>query len=246
MATGWACMRRADRLFQIVQLIRGRRLTTAAFLALRLEVSERTVYRDVADLQHQGVPIEGEAGVGYRLGPGFDLPPLMFTVDEARALVASVRMAQVWQDPALAQASHIALGKILSVLPAAARAAAQSMAIYAPPVGMDPAVQTTLQTLREAAQNLHKVEVQYKDASDQLTQRVLRPLGCFYWGNVWTLAAWCEARNTFRSFRLDRVISIRLVEGKAGHFKVEPGKRLSDYLRSAAPPNIQDKLDGTS
>lgn len=239
-------MRRADRLFQIVQLIRGRRLTTAAFLALRLEVSERTVYRDVADLQHQGVPIEGEAGVGYRLGPGFDLPPLMFTVDEARALVASVRMAQAWQDPALAQASQVALGKILSVLPAAARAAAQSMAIYAPPIGMDPVVQTTLQTLREAAQNLHKVEVQYKDASDQLTQRVLRPLGCFYWGKVWTLAAWCEARNGFRSFRLDRVTSIRLIEGKAGHFKAEPGKGLSDYLRSAAPPNIQDKLDGTS
>ena len=88
-------MRRADRLFQIVQLIRGRRLSTAAFLAQRLEVSARTVYRDIADLQHQGVPIEGEAGVGYRLGAGFELPPLMFSHDEAKALVASVRMAQL-------------------------------------------------------------------------------------------------------------------------------------------------------
>ena len=88
-------MRRADRLFQIVQLIRGRRLTTAAFLAQRLEVSERTVYRDVADLQHQGVPIEGEAGVGYRLGQGFELPPLMFTHDEARALVAACPLGVV-------------------------------------------------------------------------------------------------------------------------------------------------------
>ena len=140
-------MRRADRLFQIVQLIRGRRLTTAAHLAQRLEVSLRTVYRDIADLQHQGVPIEGEAGVGYRLGAGFDLPPLMFTHDEARALVASVRMAQVWQDPALAQAAEVALGKILSVLPTAARVAAQAMAVYAPPIGLEPAVQTTLQTL---------------------------------------------------------------------------------------------------
>jgi predicted DNA-binding transcriptional regulator YafY len=87
-------MRRADRLFQLVQLIRGRRLTTAAFLAQRLEVSERTVYRDVADLQYQGVPIEGEAGVGYRLGVGFELPPLMFTQDEASALVAAARLAQ--------------------------------------------------------------------------------------------------------------------------------------------------------
>ena len=92
-------MRRADRLFHIIQLIRGRRLTTAAYLAQRLEVSERTIYRDIADLQVQGVPIEGEAGVGYRLGAGFDLPPMMFTQDEAKALVASVRSsdADAWR-----------------------------------------------------------------------------------------------------------------------------------------------------
>jgi predicted DNA-binding transcriptional regulator YafY len=239
-------MRRADRLFQIVQLVRGRRLSTAAFLAQRLEVSERTVYRDVADLQHQGVPIEGEAGVGYRLGRGFELPPLMFTVNEARALVASVRMAQVWQDPALAQASQVALGKILSVLPNTARVAAESMAIFAPPIGLDPAVQSTLQTLREAAQAHQKVLVHYQDAADRLTQRILRPLGCFYWGKVWTLAAWCESRDEFRSFRLDRMGRVQLLEGKEGHFHDETGKMLADYLRSAAPPNIQDKLTGTA
>lgn len=239
-------MRRTDRLFQIVQLIRGRRLTTAAFLAKRLEVSERTIYRAVADLQLQGVPIEGEAGVGYRLGRGFDMPPLMFTVDEARALVASVRMAQVWQDPVLAQASQVALGKILSGLPTGSRVAAQSMAIYAPPIRLDPLVQATLQTLREAAQAHRKVNVQYKDASDQLTLRILRPLGCFYWGKVWTLAAWCEVRDGFRSFRLDRVVSVCPIEGKNGQFEDEPGKRLADYLRSAAPPGVQEKLDGTS
>jgi predicted DNA-binding transcriptional regulator YafY len=239
-------MRRADRLFQIVQLIRGRRLTTAAFLAQRLEVSERTVYRDVADLQHQGVPIEGEAGVGYRLGKGFDLPPLMFTPDEARALVASVRMAQVWQDPALAQASQVALGKILSVLPASARLAAQSMAIYAPPVGLEPAVQATLQTLREAAQAHRKVRVDYRDAKDAVSQRTLRPLGCFYWGSVWTLAAWCENRNAFRSFRLDRMDAVQRVDGSAGGFRDETGKTLADYLRSAAPAGTHDKLTGSS
>ena len=175
-------MRRADRLFQIVQLIRGRRLTTAAFLAQRLEVSERTVYRDVADLQRQGVPIEGEAGVGYRLGAGFDLPPLMFSHDEARALVASVRMAQVWQDPALAQASQVALGKILSVLPLAARVAAQSMAIYAPPVGLEPAVPATLQTLREAAQAHRKLQFSYTDAAQAESQRTVRPPGLLLLG----------------------------------------------------------------
>jgi predicted DNA-binding transcriptional regulator YafY len=237
-------MRRADRLFHIVQLIRGRRLTTAAFLAQRLEVSERTVYRDVADLQHQGVPIEGEAGVGYRLGSGFDLPPLMFSHNEARALVASVRMAQVWQDPALAQASQVALGKILSVLPPAARAAAQSMAIYAPPVGLEPAVQATLLTLREAALAHRKVTVHYRDAVDLATQRTLRPLGCFYWGTVWTLAAWCESRNDFRSFRLDRMQDVQVIEGAGGQFRDEPGKTLADYLRTAAPPDVQNKLSG--
>ena len=239
-------MRRTDRLFQIVQLIRGRRLTTAAFLAKRLGVSERTIYRAVADLQHQGVPIEGEAGVGYRLGQGFDMPPLMFTADEARALVASVRMAQVWQDPALAQASQVALGEILSALPAALRVAAQSMAVYAPPIGLDPLAQATLQTLREAAQAHRKVNVQYRDASERSTLRILRPLGCFYWGKVWTLAAWCETRDGFRSFRLDRIVSVDLIDGKNGQFKDEPGKRLADYLRSTAPAGVQGKLDGTS
>jgi predicted DNA-binding transcriptional regulator YafY len=237
-------MRRADRLFQIVQLIRGRRLTTAAFLAQRLEVSERTVYRDVADLQHQGVPIEGEAGVGYRLGAGFDLPPLMFTQDEARALVASVRMAQVWQDPALAQASQVALGKILSVLPLAARVAAHSMAIYAPPVGLEPAVQATLQTLREAAQAQRKLRFAYSDAAGADSQRTVRPLGCFYWGSVWTLAAWCESRADFRSFRLDRIRALLALEGASGRFQEEPGKTLADYLRRAAPPHVPQQLGG--
>lgn len=236
-------MRRADRLFQIVQLIRGRRLTTAAFLAKRLEVSERTVYRDIADLQQQGVPLEGEAGVGYRLGQGFELPPLMFTPDEARALVASVRMAQVWQDPALAQASQVALGKILAVLPTSARAAAQSMAVYAPPVGLEPSVQQTLQLLREAAQAKRKVQFDYTDASGQASRRTVRPLGCFYWGSVWTLAAWCHTRQDFRSFRLDRIEKPERLEGATGQFKDEPAKSLAEYLRRAAPPGIQSQLN---
>ena len=221
-------MRRADRLFQIVQLIRGRRLTTAAHLAQRLEVSERTIYRDVADLQHQGVPIEGESGVGCRLGSGFDLPPLMFTHDEARALVASVRMAQAWQDPAMAQAAEVALGKIMSVLPPAARAAAQAMAVYAPPIGLEPAVQATLQTLREAVQARRKLLLDYSDVSGQPSQRVVRPLGCFYWGKVWTLAAWCESREAFRNFRLDRIAGVKILDSI---FRDEAGKTLADFLR---------------
>src|SRR3954469_11820315 len=115
-------MRRADRLFRLVQLLRGRRLTTAAWLAAKLEGSPPPVYRDVADLQGQGVPIDGEAGVGYRLVAGFDLPPLMFTTLEAQALVAAVRLAQGRLDRSLALAAEDALGKIIGLLPAQARA----------------------------------------------------------------------------------------------------------------------------
>jgi predicted DNA-binding transcriptional regulator YafY len=221
-------MRRADRLFHIIQLIRGRRLTTAAWLAQRLEVSERTIYRDVADLQVQGVPLEGEAGVGYRLGAGFDLPPMMFTQDEAKALVASVRMAQAWMDPALAQSAQDALGKILSVLPVDARVAAEALAVYAPHGGLAEPAQRTLQTLREAVQERQKVFINYRDLSEKPSERTLRPLGCFYWGKVWTLAAWCEQREDFRSFRVDRVTYVRRLDDR---FRDEPGRTLADLAR---------------
>ena len=224
-------MRRADRLFQLVQLIRGRRLSTAAFLARRLEVSERTVYRDVADLQHQGVPIEGEAGVGYRLGTGFELPPLMFTQDEAKSLVAAVRLAQAWLDPALAREAETALGKILSVLPAPVRAAAESLALYAPAASMSALTQQTQQTLQTAREAVHakrKLQLDYRDLSGQPSQRVVRPLGCFFWGKVWTLAAWCESRQAFRSFRIDRIEQAVILEDR---FRDEADKSLAQLLR---------------
>lgn len=221
-------MRRADRLFQIVQLIRGRRLTTASFLAQRLEVSERTVYRDVADLQHQGVPIEGEAGVGYRLGAGFELPPLMFTQDEASALVAAARLAQSWVDPAMARDIEAALGKILSVLPPAARASAEAIALYAPALALDDATRMRLQTLREAVQARQKLRLVYRDASEAPSQRTVRPLGCFYWGKVWTLSGWCELRNDFRGFRVDRIDAVEVLPER---FRDEAGKTLMDMLR---------------
>ncbi|RZL94364.1 MAG: YafY family transcriptional regulator [Variovorax sp.] len=221
-------MRRADRLFQIVQLIRGRRLTTAAFLAQRLEVSERTVYRDVADLQCQGVPIEGEAGVGYRLGAGFDLPPLMFTQDEAAALVASARLAQSWVDPAMARDIQTALGKILSVLPPAARLSAEGLALFAPAIALDDGTRALLQTLREAVQSRNKLRMDYRDASSMPSQRIVRPLGCFYWGRVWTFSGWCELRQDFRAFRIDRIDQVEVLPER---FRDEPGKTLAEMLR---------------
>ncbi len=224
-------MRRADRLFQLVQLIRGRRLSTAAFLAGRLEVSERTIYRDVADLQRQGVPIEGEAGVGYRLGRGFELPPLMFTQDEARSLVAAVRMAQAWLDPALARESETALSKILSVLPAAVRAGAEGLALYAPLPAAGPQTQQTLLSLQAAREAVHarrKLQLVYRDLPGEATQRCVRPLGCFFWGKVWTLAAWCELRQDFRSFRIDRIENMVTLDVS---FRDEPDKTLAQMLR---------------
>ena len=221
-------MRRADRLFQIVQLIRGRRLSTAAFLATRLEVSERTVYRDVADLMAQGVPIEGEAGVGYRMQSGFDLPPLMFTKVEAQALVAAVRIAQVRLDVALGRHAESALSKVLAVLPVAARAAAESLAVYAPPVGPDEATRTRLESLRVAAEARHKLRLAYTDLKGRRSERTVRPLGCFYWSSVWTLAAWCESREAFRSFRVDRIGELQVLEER---FRDEPGQTLADLFR---------------
>ena len=221
-------MRRADRLFALVQLIRGRRLSTAAWLAGRLEVSARTVYRDVADLQVQGVPIEGEAGVGYRLGRGFDLPPLMFTADEARALAVATRIAQQWLDPALALAAGDAMSRVMSVLPAATRTEVERMPLVVPPVGLAPAVGAALQRLREASQNRTVLEIDYLDLSEQRSSRRVRPLGCYFWGKVWTLAAWCERRGDFRSFRVDRIEQIRPQDQR---FADEPGKTLADLLR---------------
>ena len=221
-------MRRADRLFQLVQLVRGRRLSTAEFIAQKLEVSTRTVYRDIADLQAQGVPIEGEAGVGYRMRAGFDLPPLMFTQHEAQALVAAVRLARPRLDLALATQADAALSKILAVLPAVARAAAESLAIYAPPIGPDTATRQRLETLRIAAEARRKVHIDYLDLKDVASQRMLRPLGCFYWSDVWTLAAWCEVREDFRSFRVDRITALEVQDER---FRDEPGKTLADLLR---------------
>ncbi|GAA6142553.1 YafY family protein [Hydrogenophaga sp. 5NK40-0174] len=235
-------MRRADRLFKIVQLIRGRRLTKAQWLADRLEVSVRTVYRDVADLQMQGVPIEGEAGVGYRLGAGYDLPPLMFSTEEAKALAAAMRMALPWLDPGLALAAEDAMSRVMSVLPSDAKTAVEAMALwsysfdrYTPEMGRH------LQQLREAAEQCRAVKMHYGDANDKVTTRVIRPLGCFFWGKVWTLTAWCEHRAAFRTFRIDRVRKLSLLERRFPH---EPGKTLKDFLAQLQPPKeVLEKLN---
>jgi predicted DNA-binding transcriptional regulator YafY len=221
-------MRRADRLFRIVQLIRGRRLTTAAYLAERLDISQRSVYRDIAALQAQGVPIEGEAGVGYRMRRGFDLPPLMFGIAEAQALVASVRIAQSRIDSELATHAEDALTKILAVLPTAERAAAESLSVYALSNGPDPGTRVRLTQLRQATDARLKLRLDYLDLKDVPSVRSVRPLACFFWEEVWTLAAWCELREDFRHFRVDRIRALDVLNER---FRDEPGKTLPDLFR---------------
>jgi predicted DNA-binding transcriptional regulator YafY len=222
-------MRRADRLFRIVQMLRAGRLQTARGLAQKLQVSERTVYRDVQDLQLSGVPILGEAGVGYTLRRDYDLPPLMFNPREITALVLGSRMVATWGDADLASAANDALRKIEAVLTASLRDRIDSVRLYVPSVALSTVSSTreTLERLRAAIEDSRIIEVCYRDEKGQVTDRRLRPLALLFWGNVWTLVAWCEMRKDFRSFRADRFQNLRILDQS---FTQEPGQRYEDFL----------------
>lgn len=221
-------MRRADRLFQIVQHLRGGRLLTAHKLAETLEVSERTIYRDIADLQASGVPIDGEAGVGYVMRAGFELPPLMFTRDEIVSLVVGARLVQAWGGAAMARAAEEALVKIAAVLPEAEKARAAAVEIHAMAWGMTPELRDRVDAIERAVERRKRLTLAYVDAAGEPTERTVRPLGLLFWGKVWTLAAWCELRAGFRMFRLDRVQAMR----EAERYAPEPGKTLADFYRA--------------
>ena len=205
-------MRRADRLFQIVSLLRQRRFVTAAWLATRLEVSERTIYRDVRDLTGSGVPIEGEAGVGYRLGKDFDLPPMMFNVDEIEALVFGARMVEAWGDDDLRQAARSVLDKTESVLPPKQRPRIRDTALFALSFRVPERAREVLGPIRRAVSARRKLELSYADAEGELSERVVCPLGLYFWGTTWTLGAWCELRTDYRNFRLDRIAELGVLD----------------------------------
>ena len=226
-------MRRADHLFQIVQYLRGGRLVTARKLADRLEVSERTIYRDVADLIGSGVPVDGEAGVGYILRSGFDLPPLMFTRDEIVALVAGARLIGAFGGPAMARASVEALVKIGAVLPEAERRRAEAVPIHAFANRSDIPDRSNLDDLGAAVEARDLLQISYTDQDGRHTSRQIRPLGLWFWGRTWTLIAWCAWRCDFRMFRVDRIDTMT----RSGTFAHEPGKRLSDALRRMEAPH---------
>jgi predicted DNA-binding transcriptional regulator YafY len=225
-------MRRADRLFDILQHLRGGRLVTARQLAERLEVSDRTIYRDIADLQASGVPIDGEAGVGYLLRSGFELPPLMFTEGEIEAVAFGLRMAAAWGGARLAASAAEALVKVEAVLPERLAKTLADTKLYAVPAfDLKAEDRARLDLVHDAINARRRLGVIYADVEGDRSERIIRPLALYYWGRVWTLAAWCELRADFRSFRPDRFVSI----DPGDRFPREQGRELPDFLKSAAP-----------
>jgi len=221
-------MRRADRLFQIVQRLRARRLTTASQLAMQLQVSDRTIYRDIRDLSLSGIPIRGEAGVGYALDPSFELTPLMFTPNEVETIVVGLRMASAFGSPELQAAVEPALDKIALALPPARRVEMRLPSIFAPAVHSDNPAQVQLDSLRRAIAERLLLTLRYVDLDGKESQRAVRPLALYFWGSVWTLAAWCHQRQDFRTFRVDR---LQDCSSNGDRFELEQGRELDDYLR---------------
>lgn len=221
-------MRRADRLFEIIQWLRSRRVTTALWLGEKLEVSERTIYRDIRDLMTSGVPIEGEAGVGYALRKGFDLPPLMFNQEELAALSLGARIVRSWADPQLANAAERVLSKIEVVLPDELKDKIERTQLYSPMVRLNPEVAEVLAKLRLAIDQQYKVRFDYRREDGEPSHRTVWPLGLFFWGTVWTLGGWCELRDSFRNFRLDRMSA---VEQSNKLYPLVEGRTLNDMIK---------------
>ncbi len=224
-------MRRADRLFQIIQILRRRRITTALCLAEKLEVSERTIYRDMSDLISSGVPIEGEAGVGYALPRGFDLPPLMFTDDEIEALVLGARIVRSWADPGLVKAAGEVLAKVEIVLPDRLKEKLKESTLFS--LNFDPQGETAenLALCRLAIRDRRKLRFAYEREDGQGSNRTTRPLCLAFVAPVWLLSAWCELRSDFRTFRVDRISHLSVLDVT---FNDEKGKSLDDFLRRVA------------
>ena len=221
-------MRRADRLFEIIQFMRRQDLVRARDLSEALEVSERTIYRDIQDLITSGVPIEGEAGVGYVLKAGFDLPPLMFKEQEIEALVLGARIVQSWADPELAAAATDVIAKVEAVIPDRLRSYMANTALLAPSHHYMETISFDVADLRRALRSQLKVHFSYRNALAEPSERTVRPLCLAYFGPVWLLSAWCELRDDFRTFRLDRIDGFAV---QADRFRLEAGKTLHDFLK---------------
>jgi predicted DNA-binding transcriptional regulator YafY len=224
-------MRRADRLFLIIHALRGRRTALPARrLAETLGVSLRTVYRDVVDLQTSGVPIEGEAGVGYILRKGADIPPLMFTSEELESLIVGTRFVRAFAGQRLARGAQAALLKIEAVLPQELKQRSERSRIFAPTWRERMEHAGVIDRLHEAVVEHRVLRLDYADAASRTSLREIEPLCLAFWGGAWTLGAWCRLRRDFRSFRPDRIAAF---EATGEVFAETPERGLEAYLRAA-------------
>lgn len=207
-------MNRADRLLRLVQALRRhRRPVTADALVGELEVSVRTIYRDIASLMASRVPVRGEAGVGYVLDKGYDLPPMMFTPDEIEAVLVGMRWLGARADAALARAAEDVVAKIGAVLPEAMRPLLFDGALFAPGAAARIASDALdMAPLRAAIRNARKARIVYADEKGAVSERVIWPIGLAYFDAVRVAIAWCELRLDFRSFRTDRIAVMTIGE----------------------------------
>ncbi len=230
-------MRRADRLFQIIQILRrSRGPITADKVAEELETSKRTVYRDIATLMGQRVPIRGEAGMGYVLDQGFDLPPLMLTPDEIEAAVLGAQWVIGRGDPALARAAEDLIAKIAAAVPERLRPYALEPSGLAPPAWMAEPDRMDMAQVRLAIRGGRKIHLKYRDEQERPTERVIWPITVGYMQTVRLLIGWCELRQDFRSFRTDRVEAAGFLEERYPERPAALRARWRASIPNHAPP----------
>ena len=206
-------MRKADRLFQLTNIVRARQPITAEKLAQELEVSVRTVYRYIDDLSASGIPIYGTAGLGYQLHEQFELPPLNLTDNELDVLLLGVRMVSSWTSDKLSESARSLENKIEAVLPNHLTDE-YKRAAYAPNILARDQDRNHWEAMHSAVKSLNQVFIEYSSLSGKFTSRVIYPLGLFYWGGKWTVGSWCTLRNSFRDFRLDKIVKMRVSDEK--------------------------------
>ncbi|MCY1126275.1 YafY family protein [Frigidibacter sp. RF13] len=221
---------RSDRLFDLIQILRDGKLHRAADLAARLEVSTRTIWRDMATLQASGLPVEGERGVGYMLTAPVTLPPVALTLQEMEALRLGIALVASAADAGLSYAAHTLGQKIAAVSPAAGNLPPVDTFVFAGPEAQKAAPH--LPKLRAAISSAEKLDMTYRDLAGRESLRRIRPLQLEYWGRVWTATAWCERRKDFRTFRVDLMLALTPT-GET--FVAEPGKTLADFKARPMP-----------
>jgi predicted DNA-binding transcriptional regulator YafY len=220
-------LRRTDRLFELIQILRDGRLHRAADMAERLEVSVRTIYRDMDTLVASGIPVEGERGVGYMMTAPVTLPPLNLTMAELEALHLGMAVVAEAADDDLRKAARSLSAKIDAVLPEDRAAPPQGWGFAVYPFADAAAGFAHMPPIRAAIRSRQKLRLTYRALDDTPSRRTVRPLQLEYWGRIWTLTAWCEARGDFRVFRVDRIEAIEILPEL---FVDEPGRTLADYM----------------